>query len=280
MVRRFLRYSHYFLAFIIVSHWGCSKLPDIESEGESWSFATFGDVGRGFGIYAHLSEKIGSIQPRSEFTVCLGDVLLEDGNEIEWIKFWRLSEPITDVMPLYMVRGNHEGNSPKDNLFFSKQTGLPVGQFNYTFSHRNSLFIILDSYKRGHEFNIGSSQFEWLKHQLDSVSDKVEIQNIFIFMHHPIFHWKYPMEVSEQLHGLFKGNNKIKIIFAGHNHRFDLSKKDEINYVISGGGGSPLDHENGGDYFHFLKISVFEKTNRINVKSIGIYNEVVDEFDL
>jgi len=268
------------LLLLFLVHWGCSKIPDIPTEGESWSFITFGDVRNGYGIYSYFAGEIGAIQPTPELSICLGDILKQGGNEIEWIDFWRLSEPITDVMPLYLVRGNHEGNE----LVFSEQTGLPADMFYYSFSHRDCFFIILDSHEKGHEVDIGPSQFDWLKNQLDYAYKQIEFHHIFIFLHYPVFpkgkYRNYPMKIRDQLHSLFVENNKIRAVFAGHEHSFNRSKKDSINYIITGGGGSPLDHRYGGDYFHFLKISVFEKNNRINVKSIGIYNEVVDEFDL
>lgn len=41
------------------------------------------------------------------------------------------------------------------------------------------------------------------------------------------------------LHSLF-AKNKVKAVFAGHEHLYNDSSKDGVRYVITGGGGSPL----------------------------------------
>jgi hypothetical protein len=74
--------------------------------------------------------------------------------------------------------------------------------------------------------------------------------------------------------------HKIEAVFAGHDHLFNKYIKDNVTYITTGGGGTPLHHGYGGDYYHFLKISFYKDSNRINVKSIGLFNEVLEDFDL
>ena len=49
----------------------------------------------------------------------------------------------------------------------------------------------------------------------------------------------------------------MKAVFVGDDHRYDRSEKDDILYLISGGGGTSLAplKERGG-YFHYVWISV------------------------
>ncbi len=49
----------------------------------------------------------------------------------------------------------------------------------------------------------------------------------------------------------------MKAVFVGDGHRYDRSEKDDILYLISGGGGTSLTplKERGG-YFHYVWISV------------------------
>jgi predicted phosphodiesterase len=57
---------------------------------------------------------------------------------------------------------------------------------------------------------------------------------------------------AEELHQLFVQSN-VDVVFTGHEHQFLFHQRDGIAYVISGGGGAPLYHEGGGDFYHFVR---------------------------
>jgi len=270
------------LGFLLI--FACADEIQIHPEEEDWSFVAFGDVRNGYGIYAHFASTISKLEPTPKFAICLGDIVLRGGNEAVWENFWRRSKPLTDKMPLYFARGNHEENDEASNLVFSEQTGILPDRFYYSFSWSSSFFIILDSFIKGEENSIGTRQFKWLNTQLDSVSALSQIMNVFVFLHHPVFpQGKYRntnMNNAEEVHNLFKLHPKIKAVIVGHDHLFNKYIKDDITYITSGGGGSPLHHGSGGNYYHFLKISFYEKDNRINVKTFGLFNEINEDFDL
>src|SRR5512138_3935769 len=87
--------------------------PPVE-DGSSWSFVVFSDVQQGYGIYRELALRISDLNPPPEAAFCCGDLMLRAGNEAEWLSFNRYSEPITSKMPLYIARGNHDGNEPAE----------------------------------------------------------------------------------------------------------------------------------------------------------------------
>jgi hypothetical protein len=61
---------------------------------------------------------------------------------------------------------------------------------------------------------------------------------------------------------------------------FNKYVRDGMIYITTGGGGGKLYSGYGGDYHHFLKVSFFNDTARINVKTIDIFNEIIEDFDL
>jgi hypothetical protein len=85
---------------------------------------------------------------------------------------------------------------------------------------------------------------------------------------------------ADELHRLFMNQDKIRAIFAGHDHMFNKYVKDDIVYITTGGGGSPLYPGYGGEYHHFLKVTFYEDTTCINIKAIGVSNEIYEDFDL
>jgi hypothetical protein len=103
-------------------------------------------------------------------------------------------------------------------------------------------------------------------------------------MHHPLFPQGYfagsNLHNAAELHLLFLSCEKIKGIFAGHDHLFNCYIRDGITYITSAGGGEPLYHGIGGDFYHFLKVSIYDKQQRINLKAIDVFNEIMEDFDL
>ena len=270
------------LLILLIIPSSCSEFQ-IEKTDEDWSFTVFGDLRGGYGIYNIFAYTISNLEPLPKFSVCLGDLMNTKGNEAEWENFWINSTPITDKMPLYITRGNHEGNDEFSEQVFKEQTGITSDIFYYSFTYEKTLFIVLDSYIKNEEKSIGPNQFNWLKIQLD-ISHSDSINNVFIFLHHPI----YPQGIyqgddlknADQIHSLFLLYSKIRAVFMSHEHSFNKYIKDNIVYITSGGAGAPLYRGYGGDYHHFVKVSYFELTNTFNLKTIGIFNETIEDFNL
>ncbi|MBU1874466.1 metallophosphoesterase [bacterium] len=261
---------------------GCQNSSAPYYNDGDWSFVAFGDLRQGFGIYKKLAISMGSEKPAPLLAVCLGDIMLEPGNEAEWLKFWKYSDPITEKMPLLIVRGNHEGNDAASEWLYRVQTGIPEGQpFYFSKQVKDQLMIILDTEIPGEENSISNMQLDWLKAQLDSASISDDISGIFIFMHRPLYrqgiHKGETLDNAREMHELFKQNKKIRAVVAGHDHMYHYMKKDGINYIISGGAGAPLIHGYGGDYYHYL---LFTFNDKINMKAIGVFNEINENRNL
>ena len=262
----------------------CSESTYYKDEEADWSFVAFGDLRQGFGVYSRLVDNMSHVKPLPQLALCGGDIMATTGNEVEWENFWRYSKPLTSKMPMYIARGNHEGNSPESDAIFREQTGIDTTCFYYSFTYNTARFITLDTEIPGEVASIGPEQFKWLKRELKSASENDYIKYIFINMHRPLYaqgaHFGEDLHNADQLHQLFLEHPKIKCVLVSHDHIYNRFEKDGITYITSGGAGAPLHHGRGGDFYHFLIISVTEKTNTINVKTIGLFNEVVEDFDL
>ena len=253
-------------------------------QDELWTFVVFGDTRLGYEVFSKLSENIGYIKPVPRAAFFCGDIINISTSESDWLMFEDTAESISQWMPIFFVRGNHDGNDSVSENLFRQYTGLSSDCFYYTHLEENTLFIILDIYIRGEEHAIIGEQLKWLENQLDSASSNLSILNIFILMHKPPYpqgkHSGENLKNADELHQLFLKHEKIRAIFAGHDHMFNKYIKDGIIYITTGGGGSPLYSGYGGDYYHFLKATFYEDTSRINIKTIGLLNEIIDNFDL
>ena len=248
------------------------------------AFVIIGDVRQGYGIYSQHVRHIAKLNPVPEAAFCLGDIMLRPGNEVEWESFWHYSRPLTDLMPYYLVRGNHEGNAPEHEAIFSEQTGLHSGIFYYMVNTDDIAWLILDTEIRNEEGSIGPEQFNWLSEQLNGLQLDTLIEHVFILMHRPLFSKGDDdgknIDNAYELHQLFTSHPKIKAVFAGHVHYYHRYYLEGVNYITTCGGGEPLIHEYGGDYYHFLMVSFYNQENRINIKTIGLFNEIIEDYDL
>ncbi|MFH1160226.1 MAG: metallophosphoesterase [bacterium] len=263
----------------------CTTLPEkMLSTGEDLSFVVVGDIQQGFGVFSELAYQIGDLEPIPCVAIFTGDYMTKPGNELEWIHFWNCAAPVTATMPVLLTRGNHEGNSAEDEYAFRTYGRITQEHFYYSFKQGNLLFVILDTHVKGEERSISGAQLEWLRDQLEEAEADSITDYIFLFMHRPLFPQAnqrlLPLVNAEELHRLFADYPKVKAVFAGHEHLFSKNLRDSLDYIISGGGGAYLIRGYGGDYFHFIKVSVYLEEKRVNLKTIGLFHEVVEDFDL
>lgn len=260
---------------------GCS-FTKVE-KNDDWSFVVFGDVKDGFSNYNHLVNNMMSTSPLPEFAVCLGDITSYPLDEQKWLRFWDVSEPITNKMNLYIVRGNHEGNDSASEQIFREQTQIERNNFYFSFRIHDTYLILLDTEIRGEAGSIVNEQLRWLKFQIDSVSKVTDIKNIFLFMHRPLYpqglHKGENLLNADELHSLFMSYPKIKFVFAAHDHLFNFFKLESINYITTGGGGASLYSGYGGDYHHFTHVTINMNNNLINLKTIGLSNEIIESYN-
>lgn len=274
-----------FLAGIVFTLHSCSNWElKPASMGETWSFVVFSDVQQGYGVYSLLARNISLIDPTPKVAICCGDIMLNPANEVEWLNFLQYSDPILDKMPLLIARGNHEGNDPASETLLHQFGQIKGEHFYYTHKEKDAFFIILDTRIKEEEQAILGDQLKWLKYKLDTASADSTIAYIFLFMHQPLYpqgrHKGQNLINADSLHLIFLEHTKIRAVFAGHDHLYNKYVKDGIIYITTGGGGGILYNGYGGNYHHFVKVSFFRESQRINIKTIGIFNEVVEDFDI
>lgn len=231
-------------------------------------------------------------EPDIEFVMHTGD-LVSDGRKKElWPKeFFTPAKLLTRNVPFYPVLGNHEFNSVNYYNYFS----LPGIERFYSFDLPDIHIIALDS---NISFDMESPQYRWLMGDLTKNKD---VKWKFIIMHHPTYSSGphggtdengIPREAptrqaQELLPGLAKEYG-IQAIFAGHDHAYERSVNENLQYIITGGGGA----ENYGDIFaaknpyrkifysglHYCTVSINGDMAKIVAKTPG--GRMIDSVDV
>jgi hypothetical protein len=138
----------------------------------------------------------------------------------------------------------------------------------------------LDS-EKGKEKIVGE-QWSWLEDTLSSSTEKFK----FVFIHRPLFlpldslktgraMDKYPVE-RDRLHQLFMKTG-VKAVFAGDDHRYDRTERNDILYIITGGGGAPIyTFKDSGGYFHYVWVTV--KGGSMEGEAVDLDGQIQDRF--
>jgi 3',5'-cyclic AMP phosphodiesterase CpdA len=167
------------------------------------------------------------------FCVHTGDFVQDGRDRASWpVQFFGPAQELLSRVPIYPVLGNHENNSSHYFDFFD----LPGNERWYSIDRGPVHLVFLDSCS---PMQPNSEQYNWLVNDLESTDAPWTV----VTLHHPFF--------SSGPHGLERPDLQkdivpvleqfgVDVVFSGHDHLYERSVKDDIVYIVSGGGGAPV----------------------------------------
>jgi 3',5'-cyclic AMP phosphodiesterase CpdA len=238
--------------------WNAKQIQKINSlpKRENFCFAVMGDNKNGFGTFHKIIKDINKRRPL--FAIDIGDLVFESDKE-EYRIFY--NEIKKSKVPFLVAIGNHELRDEGRDLYFDI-----FGNFYYSFSYDNSLFIVLDD---ANEEYIDKQQMEFLENEL-----KRDFRYKFIFMHVPPFDPReYVLDIPEIVHKDIKPEHclsnkenarqfmdlaskyKVSAVFSSHIHGYFREEREGVPYIITGGAGASMWLSNPEHYFyHYLNV--------------------------
>ena len=244
---------------------------------EPFTFAVLGDnrgddTGQQPAAFLELLRALREQAPAPAFALDTGDMIYGyTWDQRQAREQWRLYIDATKSIPFpsFHVPGNHDiWDKPSGRLYRELW-----GQTYFAFDYGNARFIGLDT--ESGLGRLGEEQFRWLEQQLKTAAQR----NVFLFFHRPVFPVdgargssldEYPVE-RERIHQLFvRYRDRVRAVFAGHEHLYNRQEHEGITYVISGGGGAPLytAPELGG-FHHYLLVHVAGHNVEIELKRVS-----------
>ena len=200
-------------------------------ENDSIRFIVYGDTRGVWDNWKNARIVAESIEKENPFFVLHTGDLVKNGHIIEqWFDFFSVSSFIHNST-LYPVLGNHEYYGDPYSQYFPD---IGNGCW-YSFDQGKVHFIGLDSNKKN-AFNI--NQMIWLINDLIS-NDR---PFIIVFFHHPPYSsGSHGSTIYLRwLWGFVFNLFDVDIVFNGHDHSYERALVNNINYVVTGGGGAPL----------------------------------------
>ena len=159
------------------------------------------------------------------------------------------SKRLEKHLPVYNVAGNHDVTlrpTPERLAWYENK----FGKAWYSFEHRNSLFIVLESNLLRDPSGApqkAKEQKEWFKKLLQKSKHK-NYDHKFAFMHHPMClksvseksgYYNMPEKIRNELLDLFHDNN-FTAVFSGHLHKNNYMRVGKLELITTGSCCVPL----------------------------------------
>ncbi len=254
-----------------------------------FTFIIYGDTRTD--VKGHRSVAARFLKHKPEFIIHTGDM-----SEGEPYTRWhsQFFEPLAEVMkqvPLWPVRGNHEGTA----VSYRRAFAVPGNERWYSFDYGNVHFVCLDSqevYPLLQDHPDMKAQRAWLEKDLAASKAAWKI----VLYHKPSYDlglphyskWGQDKVVSILL------KHRVDLVYTAHAHSYQRFKTMRVGagrdahcftHVISGGGGAPLAVAGNAPHMarrasvlHYNVLNV--EGGKISVKVFTTDGKVMDSFEL
>jgi Calcineurin-like phosphoesterase len=234
---------------------------------EKFTFAILGDKTNGgelnWPIFDRAVSEINLLHP--DFVIMIGDMIQGVTTDTNFINdMWKEFRSHADKLdvPLYLLPGNHDISNKIMYDYWNNKIGLRY----YSFVHKNSLFILLNTEEYRNDINgqLGKAQLDFIMEQLNSNKN---VNETFIFLHRPIWYDSDSTNAGyEEWQIINSGIKKRKVtVFAGHWHNLVYNKIDDIRHIVLSATGGNLEEKELPElgYFHHYSFVTVDKDTSI-----------------
>jgi 3',5'-cyclic AMP phosphodiesterase CpdA len=259
------------LLILVFTFWSCGGVVSPE-------IVVYGDSRTQNDKHAEIIEAIIKTKPAAVFHT--GDLVANGLDYREWDVFEFVTADLQRAVKFYPALGNHEENS---RLYFD-HFRLPHNERWYSVSMKKIHFVVLDTNSGIPE---DSPQYRWLENDLKRTDDKGKFK--IVVMHHPPYssgpHRGDEKGLGQAIVPLFETYG-VDVVFCGHEHAYERLRRNNIYYIVTGGGGAPLydkvkDNPHSQLYlkaYHFCCLQARKGTLRVEV--LDKHLNKIDEFEV
>jgi hypothetical protein len=215
--------------------------PEPELQAPEFSFAVCGDSWKDNPVFREIIARANA--EGDAFLVVVGDITPQ-GLPDQFAEFE--SVVAASKIPVYAVPGNHDVlNNGLDEF-------VKLYPEHYSFDHELAHFAMVDD-SGG---MVPQGELEWLEKDLAATTQPVK----FVFLHvPPILFSNTPQPAGSPEPPFLKLMEQYRVadVFSGDLHAFRRFRNNQVNYIITGGAGSPLHLPSAlGGYYHFVRVTV------------------------
>ena len=234
-----------------------TKLPwtnkSFDNADGQFQFAIVSDRTGGHrpGVFGYALKKLNRMHP--EFVMSVGDLIEGYSTDPrildeQWMEFDSILNHLDTRF--FALPGNHDiSNDVMRQRWLER-----YGSSYYHFRYKDVLFLAFDS-NDGDGVMFSRQQLDYFKQVL---TENQDVRWTLLFMHHPIWNYR-DFNGFTEIEDLLK--DRPYTVFAGHNHRYFKTIRQERNYYIlaSTGGGSQLRGARMGEFDHVTWVTLTDK---------------------
>lgn len=255
------------------------------AEAGPFTFAVFGDNRSQPEVCAEVCLSIAESEP--DLVLNVGDVVTDGTVYEQWAsEYFGPISVFSAWIPSYIAIGNHE----KDAHWFYDYVKQPDPENYFAITYSGARFVLLDT---NDQFGPDSIQYAWLMEELAS-PEYQQADWRFFFFHHPPYseQWDAPGYTGDFLVHIFLvpvlAEANVDALFVGHTHDYErgfVPDGQGFFYVITGGGGSPLDQVHNTDWeqiefyaseYHHMAVDI--DGDIATVSAILLDGSILDQF--
>jgi hypothetical protein len=178
-----------------------------------------------------------------------GDVPLAGDVKNDYAVFKDEAKPWRDArLHVFPALGNHEFHGDPQNALENWWSCFPEMRNRRWYSAQLGSRVYVLALDSGASLLPGSDQARWLAAQIDALPASVDF--VLITMHHPpvadiqthieVDHNPRPNEIAlrDYLAGAARTSHARFLVSAGHIHNYERNLRDDVVYLVSGGGGA------------------------------------------
>ncbi len=259
------------------------KFHTVPADTNEVTFAVYGDSRSCPERHRKIVEQI--IKKKVDFVVHSGD-LVSSGKRYEQFgpQFFEPVKGLAETVPIYIAKGNHEGNSGN----FEKLL-IPKGQKNsFGFDYGPVHYFCVDNVSKGLK---AEEQLKLIA--ADARSSKAQWK--FVSYHIPSINfgghwsdWGYP----DALRILSEAG--VDFVVTGHSHQYERfrpvappagTEGSYVTHITCGGGGAPLHslkqsiyHAYAKKIHHFCMFHI--KANKLTMETVDIKGKTIDRLEI
>jgi len=255
------------------------KFRTVPADTNEVTFLVYGDSRTDPKTHRKVVEQM--MKKKVDFVVHCGD-LVSSGDRYEQFgpQFFEPVKGLAETVPLYIAKGNHEGNSGN----FEKLL-IPRGEKNsFSFDYGPLHYLCVDNVSKGLQ----------TKEQLELIASDTKSSTArwkFVSYHVPSLNfgghwsaWGYP----DALRILSEAG--VDFVVTGHSHQYERFRPialppggdgSYVTHITSGGGGAPLSrieqsiyHAEAGKIYHFCLFHI--KGDELTMDTFDINGKIID----
>ncbi len=219
---------------------------------EEFDFFFLGDL---HGVFHHFQQIVAAANTQKPLFIMVNGDLTHGGTLRDYHRFADLLG--TSQVPCFTSIGNHDRRTFGSRAIYRKM----FAPMYYGFDVGPTRFLVLDSSrKRG----LQRIQYRWLERELQQAGQK----RVFVALHRPPVCPKYnylSFSASTNVRRFLRLMRVygVELVLGSHVHAFAEFTRQDVRYIVSGGGGGALWHP--ANMHHYLHVSVRKQTVDIQV---------------